>query len=289
MGFKYDTSGRRDKNAPRRTGGFGMIAVFIVLGISIVLGAWLPTAAPLRASVPFVANWDLLALQIVTGVIVFIILQFVVVLVMGMIVPPRPKDEYEEDAKKAMSQYVESRMGKSPLGVTLLGILYVVLGLLGAAGCAAVLVFRNVPAVQIVGALLAQVGLSSTLLLIWGGVLGLLCLAAGLGLWSADPWGWRLSGLLMVYTALESGAVLLGAVGLMQQPAMRAVGAPLVIRYGVQTFGAVLVFLYHFKRNVIEYVGLRRQSKLGALAILIPAGVIAYVGWQMVLEFLKPR
>ncbi len=77
-----------------------MIAVFIVMGISIALGAWLPTVAPLRESVPFLANWNLLALQILTGVTAFIILQFIVVLVMGAIMPPRPKDEYEEGAKR---------------------------------------------------------------------------------------------------------------------------------------------------------------------------------------------
>ena len=288
MGFKYDTNVRRDKNAPRRTGGFGMIAVFIILGISIALGAWLPTIVPLRQSVPFLANWNLLALQIVTGVVAFIILQFVLVLVMGAITPPRPKDEYEMDARKAMSQYVESQMGKRPLGVTLLGILYVVLGLLGAAGCAALLVFPIAPAVQTVGALFAQLGLSSRLLLIWGGVLSLLYLVAGIGLWSADPWGWWLGGLLVAYSALQSGAALIWAMGL--QPAgERVVATPLVIRYGAQTLGAVLVFLYCFKRNVIEYVGLRRQSKPAALAILIPAAVIAFAGWQMALEFLKPR
>jgi len=243
----------------------------------------------LRDRVPFLANWNMLAVQILTGVIAFIILQFIVVLVMGVIIPPRPKDEYEEDAKKAMSQYVESQMGKRPVGVTLLGILYTVLGLLGAAGCAALLVFPTMPALQLVRAVLAQLGLASTVQLIWGGVVSLLCLAAGLGLWSADPWGWWLGGLLMAYSALESGSVLLGAAGLMQQPATRAVGTPLVIRYGAQTFLAVMVFLYYFKRNVIEYVGLRRQSKLAALAILIPAAVIAFAGWQMALEFLKAR
>lgn len=289
MGFKYDTTGHRNKNAPRRTSGFDMIAVFIVLGVSIALGAWLPTAVSWRDRAPFLAHWDLLAMQILTGVIAFIILQFIVVLVMGVVIPPKPKDEYEEDAKKAMSQYVESQMGKRPLGVTLLGVFYTVFGLLVAAGCAALLIFPSMPAFQIIRAVLAPLGLASTASLIWGGVLGLLFLAAGLGLWSADPWGWRLSGILTVYTALESGAVLLGAVGLMQLPAMQAVGAPLFIRYGVQTFGAVLVFLYHFKRNVTEYVGLSRQSKLAALAILIPAAVIAYVGWQMALEFLKLR
>jgi len=289
MGFKYDTSGRRNKNAPRRTSGFGMIAVFIILGISIALGAWLPTAVRLRESVPFLAKWNLLAVQIVTGVIAFVILQFTVVLVIGVIIPPRPKDEYEADAQKAMSQYVESRMGKRPLGVTLLGVLYTVLGLLGAAGCAALLVFPTMPALQMARAVLAQLGFASTVMIIWVGVLSLLYLAAGLGLWSADPWGWWMGGLLTAYGALESGSVLLGAAGLMQQPAMQAVGVPLVIRYGAQTFLALLIFLYYFKRNVIEYVGLRRQSKLAALAILIPAAVIAFAGWQMALEFLKTR
>jgi hypothetical protein len=289
MGFKYDTTRHRNKNAPKRTSGFGMIAVFIVLGVSIALGAWLPTMIGLRDRVPFLANWNLLAVQVLTGVVAFIILQFIVVLVMGAIIPPRPKDEYEEDAKKAMSQYVESQMGKRPLGITLLGVLYTVFGLLGAAGCAALLIFPSMPALQIVRVVLAQLGLASTVQLIWGGVVSLLCLAAGLGLWSADPWGWWLGGLLTAYSGLESGAVLMGAVGLMQQPDTLAVGTPLVIRYGAQTFLAVMVFLYYFKRNVIEYVGLRRQSKLAALAILIPAAVIAFAGWQMALEFLKAR
>jgi hypothetical protein len=289
MGFKYDTSGRRNKNAPRKASGIGMILIFIVLGISAGLGWWLPTQVPLHAYLPFVTSWSMLTRQIVTGLAAFTLLQFLVVLIMGVITPPRPRDEYEEDARRAMSQYVESRMGKRPVGITLLGTLYVILGFLGAVGCIALLVFRNAPPLQIANAIFAQLGLSSTLLFIWGGVLSLLYLAAGIGLWSGDRWGWWLGGFLQAYGALQSAAALLAVAGVVQQPAGPAPATQYYIQYGGQTVGSALVFLYYFKTNVVEYFRLRRQSKLAALAILVAAAVIVLIAWQAALQFFQPR
>jgi hypothetical protein len=97
MGFRYDTSQRRNKNAPKPASGIGMILVFIVLGISIWLGWWLPLHVPLRNYVPIPNNWSILTIQIMTGVVTFILLQFLVVLIQGVIAPPPPKDEYDED------------------------------------------------------------------------------------------------------------------------------------------------------------------------------------------------
>jgi len=288
MGFKYDTSGRRDKNAPQKASGIGMIVIFIVMGVSVALGWWLPTQVPLHAYLPFLASWSMLTRQIATSVVAFVILQFLVVLIMGVIVPPRPRDEYEQDARKAMSQYVESQMGKRPVGVTVLGILYAIFGFLGVLGCVVLLVFRDSPSFQLVGAIFAQLGLSSTLLFIWGGVLSLAYMAAGIGMWSGDPWGWWLVGLLQAYGMVQSAAALLAVLGLAQQPAGSALGARYYIQYSGQTLGSALVFLYYFKRNVIEYFGLRRQSRLAAIAILVSGAVIVFMAWQAALQFFKP-
>jgi len=105
MGFKFDSSKRQRKNAPQKANPFQMLLIFIALGVSIWLGAWLPTNVPLRDYAPIPASWynpllpgvPLLPIQIIVGVVAFILLQFIVVLISGILFPLPPQDEYDED------------------------------------------------------------------------------------------------------------------------------------------------------------------------------------------------
>jgi hypothetical protein len=105
MGFKYESSKRRNKNAPQRASGTGMILIFIVMGISVLLGWWLPVNVPLRQYVPIPDSWyapilpnpEIRLIQIVVGLVAFILLQFVVVLISGFLFPLPPQDEIDED------------------------------------------------------------------------------------------------------------------------------------------------------------------------------------------------
>jgi TRAP-type C4-dicarboxylate transport system permease small subunit len=97
MGFRFDSTQRRKKNARGPVSGIGMILIFIVLGFSIWLGWWLPKNVNLRGYVPIPDNWNLLTQQIVVGVVAFILLQFLVVLIQGILFPLQPQDKYDED------------------------------------------------------------------------------------------------------------------------------------------------------------------------------------------------
>ena len=97
MGFRIESGKKRDKNAPKRASGFGMILIFIALGASIALGWYIPLNYPVRNYLPFTATWSLLALQFAVGVTAFILLQFFVVLIQGILAPPQPEDLYDKD------------------------------------------------------------------------------------------------------------------------------------------------------------------------------------------------
>jgi Na+/proline symporter len=105
MGFKYETTRRRDKNVPKRASGIGMILVFICIAAAVVIGWWVPLNVPLRAYVPIPENWynpvvpgvHILWIQVVVGVAAFILLQFLVVLLSGIIFPPPPEELYDKD------------------------------------------------------------------------------------------------------------------------------------------------------------------------------------------------
>jgi len=104
MGFKGETK-RRSKNTPRRASGLGMILIFIILAASVFVGWWVPLNIPLRLYMPIADNWyapiipgvNVWLIQIVVGLIAFILLQFVLVLFSGILFPPPPADEYDKD------------------------------------------------------------------------------------------------------------------------------------------------------------------------------------------------
>ncbi len=97
MGFRYDTSKHRDKNAIQKASFFGMIMVFVILAFSIWFGWWLPDHFPVRAYLPILATWPNLAISILGGLAAFILLQFLVSLISGILFPPPPKDKYDQD------------------------------------------------------------------------------------------------------------------------------------------------------------------------------------------------
>jgi len=97
MGFKIESGKRSNKNAPKKASGIGMILVFIAAGIAIFLGWWVPQNYSIRGVLPFTATWSTLTLQIVTGLVAFILLQFVVVLISGILFPLQPEESYDKD------------------------------------------------------------------------------------------------------------------------------------------------------------------------------------------------
>ena len=98
MGFRIESGRpRRDKNAPQKVSGIGMLLIFIVLGVSVALGRWIPLNYDVRQYLPFTATWSTLTIQLATGVVAFILLQFIIVLIQGILFPPPPEDQYDQD------------------------------------------------------------------------------------------------------------------------------------------------------------------------------------------------
>jgi len=97
MGFKIESGKRSNKNAPKKASGIAMILVFIAAGIAIFLGWWVPQSYSIPGVLPFTATWSTLTLQIVTGLVAFILLQFVVVLISGILFPLQPEESYDKD------------------------------------------------------------------------------------------------------------------------------------------------------------------------------------------------
>ena len=108
MGFRFDSADRKGKKgAPRKASGFGMLMIFVVLGVSIVLGWW-SVNIPLRTYVPIPDRWyapilpnvpgvSVRPIQLAIGVISFILLQFIVVLISGILFPLPPEEKYDKD------------------------------------------------------------------------------------------------------------------------------------------------------------------------------------------------
>ncbi len=98
MGFRYDSSQKRKrKDQIQKANPFGMLMVFIVLGVSAWFGWWLPGHMDVRQYVPIPANWPNLAISILGGLAAFILLQFLVSLISGILFPLPPQDKYDED------------------------------------------------------------------------------------------------------------------------------------------------------------------------------------------------
>ena len=98
MGYRIESGRpRRDKSASHKASGIGMILVFIVLGVSVALGWWIPLNYDVRQYLPFTATWSTLTIQLATGVVAFILLQFIIVLIQGILFPPPPEDQYDQD------------------------------------------------------------------------------------------------------------------------------------------------------------------------------------------------
>jgi len=99
MGFRYDTSGRRNKNAPKGASVIGMILIFIAIGVSIAFGWWLPRQEYfyVRQYLTFTATWPDWQLSVFGGVVAFILLQFLIALISGILFPLPPKDELDQD------------------------------------------------------------------------------------------------------------------------------------------------------------------------------------------------
>ena len=105
MGFRGDAQRQRRKTAPKKASGLQMILILIAMAASVFLGYWAPTHLPFRGYLPIPNSWyapivrgaPVYPMQIIVGVVAFILMQFVIVLISGLLFPLAPEETYDKD------------------------------------------------------------------------------------------------------------------------------------------------------------------------------------------------
>ena len=105
MGFRGEAQRQRRKTGPQKANGLQMILILIAMAVSVFLGYWAPANLPFRSYVPIPDSWyapivrgvPVYPMQIVVGVVAFILLQFVIVLISGLLFPLQPEEMYDKD------------------------------------------------------------------------------------------------------------------------------------------------------------------------------------------------
>lgn len=299
MGFRFDVQDRkgRRKGAPKKASGLGMVIVFIALAVSIVLGWRIPLVAPLRAYMPFIPeSWyypfvpylNVLPIQLAVGIVAFILIQFFIMLFWGVLFPPPPRDQYEEQALRLAQELATQRDVTRPRWITILAFLN---GLVGAAtiGLAIGLVFNIThPLIQGLGTTMGGSGLPPTVRIIWLVIAGFINLGTAIGMEFGAPWGWWIGLYNAVYAIiLYTLNYLQIFLGIALLPTVERVQLPdefiriLICAFGWQLVFQLILVFYFFKPNVIAYFGMGRQSK--AMALVITAVIAIIVQFALVL------
>lgn len=152
-----------------------------------------------------------------------------------------------------------------PVGVSILAVLHFIGGILLFG--AQFLLFANLRAMD---ESLRSFGIPPALLIIGVMFLAILAIASAVGMWTGTKWGWWLAAFYYVYSIFRNGSALLTVVALADQLEGGSRGPEYyMIKYGGRVVVHLLLFLYFFKANVLEYFGMETLSKLKAVGILV--------------------
>lgn len=167
-----------------------------------------------------------------------------------------------------------------PVGVSILAVLHLVGGvlLLGAQ-------FMLIANMQEMDESLRFAGIPPMLLI--GGVmfLAILTIASGVGMRMGTKWGWWLAAFYYTYSVFRNGSALMTIISVADQLEGADRGPEYyMIKHGVRLIISLLLLMYFFKGNVLDFFGLARINKIKAIAILVGicvAIVIAKVAMSM--------
>jgi len=161
----------------------------------------------------------------------------------------------------------EPRRGTAtrPVGVSILAVLHLIGGVLLFG--AQFLLFANLQAMD---ESLRSIGIPPALLVIGVMFLAILTIASGVGMWMGTRWGWWLAAFYYVYSIFRNGFALLTIVAMADQLEGGTRGPEYyMIKHGGRVVVHLLLFLYFFKGNVLEFFGIEMLSKLKAISILV--------------------
>ena len=152
-----------------------------------------------------------------------------------------------------------------PVGVSILAVLHLIGGivLFGAQ-------FLLIANLQAMDESLRSIGIPPVLLIVGVMFLAVLAIASGVGMWMGTKWGWWLAAFYYVYSIFRNGSALLTIV-VMADQLESGTRSPeyYMIKHGGRIIVHLLLFLYFFKGNVLEFFGMETLSKAKAIGILV--------------------
>jgi hypothetical protein len=152
-----------------------------------------------------------------------------------------------------------------PVGVSILAVLHLVGGVLLFG--AQFLLFSNLEAMEDP---LRSIGIPPVLLIIGVMFLAILAIASSVGMWMGTKWGWWLAAFYYVYSVFRNGSALFTVVAMADQLEGASRGPEYyMVKHGARIVIHILLFLYFFKGNVLEFFGLEALSKANAAGILV--------------------
>lgn len=151
-----------------------------------------------------------------------------------------------------------------PGGITALSVLHIVGGVV-----LFVLPFIMFGELDEIGGFMADLGIPPALLLISFLLLAGLSLGSGIGMWRGAGWGWWLASFYYIYGVFRNIGALLNIWAI--APELEAVGREVefyYVKHGLRAAVHLLIFLYFFKDNVLDYFGKRGINKRKAILVM---------------------
>ncbi|OYP29472.1 hypothetical protein CGZ80_25070 [Rhodopirellula sp. MGV] len=117
---------------------------------------------------------------------------------------------------------------------------------------------------------LRTIGIPPALLIAGVMFLAILTIASGVGMLMGTKWGWWLAAFYYVYSIFRNCSALLAIVAMADQLEGGTRGPDYyMIKHGGRIVVHLLLLMYFFKGNVLEFFGHETLSKLKAVGILV--------------------
>ncbi|HLD35603.1 MAG TPA: hypothetical protein VJC37_02690 [Planctomycetota bacterium] len=164
-------------------------------------------------------------------------------------------------------------MNKRPVLLTLLAVIHITGGALALIAIPVLAIIYQYKKVEM------PEGLGSFVLLMVVSVflIAILALVSGIGMMIGEKWGWWIGALYYVYSVVRNVHALITMPGLAEDIGEPAKGLEYhYFKHGARILSHVLLLLYFFRGSVLEYFGLKQQSRIKTVFILIVSALVIW-------------